>query len=156
MKVGRYLCTNVSKVLIWNILKPRVQVSVKKTLARVGPHGQAKLGPKRGGYKPLCIPVKRSFSTVSSYIWPNSSKIGRRSFSSRFLGIWPTNSLIASWSFIGMVGGWVACPFWPGWSGTGPFASAAILNSQTQQQVQQQTVQMKFARASYLHTSMLP
>ena len=52
-------------------------------------------------YAPLCIPVNRSFSTVSSYIWPNSSKIGRRSFSSRLRGICPTNSLTASASFIG-------------------------------------------------------
>ena len=35
-----------------------------------------------------------------------------------------------------MVGGWVAGPFCEGWSGTGPFASAAILNSFTQQQLQ--------------------
>ena len=52
---------------------------------------------------PLCMPVNRSLSTVSSYIWPNSSNTGRKSFSSRFLGICPTNSLTASASFIGMV-----------------------------------------------------
>lgn len=58
------------------------------------------------GNPPLCIPVNLSFSTVSSYIFPNSSNRGFRSFSSRFLGICPMKSLMASWSFIGMV-------FWP-------------------------------------------
>lgn len=62
--------------------------------------------------------MKRSFRTVSSYICPNSSKIGLRSFSSRFLGIWPTNNLMASWSFMGTVTElccWCACWWWWWW-----------------------------------------
>lgn len=62
-------------------------------------------------FLPLCMPVNLSFNTVSSYICPYSSKIGRRSLSSKFRGICPTNSLIASWSFIGIVvGAWETGP----------------------------------------------
>ena len=31
---------------LWDVLNPRVQVSVKKTLARAGPHGPAKEAPR--------------------------------------------------------------------------------------------------------------
>ena len=50
---------------------------------------------------PLCIPVSLSFSTVNSYISPNSSNMGRRSFSSKCRGICPINNLMASWSLCG-------------------------------------------------------
>ncbi len=103
------------------------------------------------GSLPLCIPVKRSLRTVSSYIWPNSSKIGLRSFSSKLRGIWPTKSLMASWSFIGMVCDSDVGPFGicDASSSIGPLASAAIL-------VYTRRQKMKFARASYLHTSIAP
>ena len=82
-------------------------------------------------YAPLCIPVNRSFSTVISYIGPNSSKIGRRSFSSRLRGICPTKSLTASASFIGTPtrcawgGGWCRCVTGP-FNVTGPFSGCVV------------------------------